>query len=247
VLSHLLLDLLTSWGTMLLLPFSHERLALPWLFILDVFVWLILGLPLLRVAWLRRRGGVPDAIVRRTSVGALTLLTLYVALCGVAHARVRRAALEQLPAGADPEAVLAYPSPPGPLLWTTLVRTTDQEWHRGFASAITGGVTAAGVVPTGLDDPRVQVALETDLGSTYRWFATALYRVHATPLAADGSYEVTLGDLRFSGPFWNAVPFQLWMRIGADFHVRDWAFRTGILSPDEPATDGPSAAAGGLP
>lgn len=247
VLGHLLLDLLTSWGTMLLLPFSSARLALPWLFILDVVVWLILGVPLLRTAWQRRRGGIPDAIVRRRSAAALSVFSLYVGVCGLAHNRVREAALSALPDGEKPEAVLAYPAPPGPLIWTTLVRTSDQAWHRGFASALTGGVTTAGVVPTGLDDPRVQVALETELGQAYRHFATALYRVNATPLSDDGSYEVTLGDLRFSGPFWDDVPFQLWMQIGNDFRVRDWAFQRGTLSPDAPAEEQLPTAAGELP
>ncbi len=240
---HLFFDLITSWGTMLLLPFSHARLALPWVFVLDVVVWAILGIPLLRTAWRRRRGGIPDSIVRRSSVATLSVLSLYIALCALGHERARRVALAQLPDGAEPEEVLAFPVPPGPLLWTTAVRDANQVWHRGFASVLTGGVTHAGQVPTGLDDPRVQVALETELGSTYRWFAAALYRASATELAADGSYQVTLADLRFSGPFREEVPFQLWMEIGPDFRVRAYEFRTGRLSAEEAAA-APSPLAG---
>jgi len=242
---HVLLDYLTAWGTMVLLPFSHDRLSLPWLFVIDPIVWLILGLPLARTAWRRHRGALPDRILRRSSVVALTAFSVYVAASGAARERARGAALAQLPDGAGrPVEVLAYPSPPGPLLWTTLVRTEDQVWHRGFASVITGGVTWVGAMPTGVEDPRVQVALETEVGATYRWFADALYRVEASPLRADGSYEVVLGDLRFTGPFREEVPFQLHLEIGPDFRVRRWSFRTGHLSPDPPEEETPATAGG---
>jgi len=246
IAGHVVLDLLTSWGTMALLPFSHERLSLPWLFVLDPIVWVLLGLPLLRTAWRKRHGGLPGRVVERSSALALGLLSVYVAVGGAARERARHAAVAQLPDGIRPVEVLAFPSPPGPLIWTTLVRDEEQVWHRGFASAVTGGVTWIDRVPTGLEDPRVQVALETDLGARYRWFAEALYRVHASPLDADGSYQVVLGDLRFSGPFWEEVPFQIWLEIGPDFRVRDWSFRTGSLSPDiEAPTGGEAAATGG--
>lgn len=39
VAMHLLYDLVTSWGTMLLYPFSSERFALDWLFIVDLVTW----------------------------------------------------------------------------------------------------------------------------------------------------------------------------------------------------------------
>ena len=205
-------------------------------------VWAILGLPLLRTAWRKRRGGIPDLVVRRSSTAALSVFSLYVAICGLAHERARHLALAALPPGAVPQEILAYAAPPGPLIWTTVVRTSDETWHRGFASVASGGVTEAGLFPTGLDDPRVQVALETGIGSTYRWFAPALYRAEVTPFAADGSYAVTLGDLRFSGPFTERVPFQLRLEIGADFQLQGWEFRTGFLSPDRAIdfTDGGS-------
>lgn len=235
VAGHLFLDLITSWGTMLLLPFSHVRLSLPWVFILDVWVWLILGVPLLVGWWRRRRGPLPDRILRRTSLTALSFFAAYVALCALGYGRARQAALaDALNAGLEPTEVKAWPVPGGPLLWTTAVRTTDQTWRRGFASALTGGVTEAGSFPTGLDDPRVQVALDTKIGSSYRWFADALYLADATPMGDDGSYSVTLADLRFSGPIWPGVPFAVRLRIGSDFALEDWSFGTGRIPEEQP-------------
>lgn len=242
VASHLFLDLITSWGTMLLLPFSDARLSLPWVFIADPVVWLILGLPLLRIGWKRWRGPLPVRVVQQTSLAAATVLLLYVGLCGLAHERARRTALAALPEGARPVEVLAFPSPPGPLVWSTLIRTENHRWHRSFVS-ILGGVVPSGSVPTGLQDPRVQVALETRLGQAWSRFAAAPWLVAATPIAADGSYELTLGDLRFSNPFRERVPFLLWMRIGPDFQVEEADFRTGTLPaellPDDRAPEEP--------
>ena len=39
VAMHLVYDLVTPWGTMLLYPFSAERFALDWLFIVDLVTW----------------------------------------------------------------------------------------------------------------------------------------------------------------------------------------------------------------
>src|SRR5258708_7974224 len=40
--SHLLMDWLTNYGTDLLWPLGHQRFALSWVFIVDVYVWAIL-------------------------------------------------------------------------------------------------------------------------------------------------------------------------------------------------------------
>lgn len=226
VAGHLLLDVLTNWGTMLLTPFSETRFAIPILFIVDPWVWGMLGLPLLITA-IRKRRGIPDRIVRRSSATALLLFSLYTVLCGRAFLKARSTALEA--AVGNPREVRVWAAPGGPLLWTTAVRTEDHVWERSFVSALTGGATPAGTFPTGLDDPRVQVALESPIGGAYRRFADALYLVEATPVGEDGSYEVVLGDLRFSGPFWESVPFQLQLVVGPDFSVVDAGFVTGRM------------------
>lgn len=231
VAGHLVFDVLTSWGTMLLQPFADTRFALPILFIVDPWVWALLGVPLLVTAW-RKRKGIPDQIVRRASVSTLLLFSFYLLLCGRGWLRAREVALET--ADGQVEEVRVWAAPGGPLLWTTAVRTDGHLWQRSFVSGLTGGSTGGGTFRSGLDDARVQVALETPLGAAYGWFADALYLVDASPVREDGSYEITLGDLRFSSPFWQQVPFQLRLSIGPDFSVVDGGFVTGRLADDVP-------------
>ncbi len=227
---HLVLDGFTSVGVPLLAPFSPARFSLPWLFPVDGWLWVILGLPLLWGAWKRRRGPIPERALARLSAASLVALSLYVTSCSLARERARFAALAHLPEGVGvAQEVLAFPAPYGPLIWTTLVRTDEQLWVRGFASVLTGGVSPGGTFSTGREDPRVQIALETEVGRRYGWYAQALYRAGATELSDDGSYEVALGDLRFSDPFSDTLPKVLWMRIGPHFEVEDHEVRSAIL------------------
>ena len=53
--SHIFLDLLTSWGTMVWSPIDHSRLAFDWLFIIDLTVTLTALVPQL-AAWVHRPG-----------------------------------------------------------------------------------------------------------------------------------------------------------------------------------------------
>jgi inner membrane protein len=232
---HLLLDVPTSWGTALFWPFSPERVALPWMFIIDVFVIALLGLPLLR-DWARRRAG-RTVTPGRTAALALVSVALYAAICGNLQARARTIAVESVVANAPPAPgetaeAHAWPVPFGPLLWTTVVSTDPDVWHRAFVSALTGGVTPAGDFPTGRADPRVQVALETPVGRRWAAFAEAPYVAAASPLADDGSFQVAVGDLRFTGPFAEAAPFELWLKVGPAFQVVASELRTGRVPPE---------------
>jgi hypothetical protein len=117
-------------------------------------------------------------------------------------------------------------------LWTSAVSVDPAEWRRGYVSALTGGVTEAGVFPTGGDDPRVQVALETEVGRRYREFARALYRVDASPVGEDGRFSVRVGDLRFTNPFTDDALFQLRIDVGPDFRAEGHGFASGSVPPD---------------
>lgn len=126
VSSHVLLDWVTSWGTMFFAPLSWERYTLDWLFIVDLFLSGLLVAGLLAVAVLSRRGDGPSRVAARA--GALAA-TAYVLLCGVLHGRAM-ADLERLaPPGA--ETLAAIPQPLSPGRWL-LLAGDDREvvsWH----------------------------------------------------------------------------------------------------------------------
>jgi membrane-bound metal-dependent hydrolase YbcI (DUF457 family) len=79
-LSHVALDLLNSYGTQLLLPFSDARLSLDILFVVDL---VFTGIIVAGLAWSRR-----EAARART---AMTVLAAYVGIAALCHAGARDA------------------------------------------------------------------------------------------------------------------------------------------------------------
>lgn len=78
IASHILLDWITSFGTMFFVPVSWTRYALDWVFILDPFLTGIAALTLLAAMFWRRRG-------REVAATGTALLCAYIALCAVQH------------------------------------------------------------------------------------------------------------------------------------------------------------------
>jgi inner membrane protein len=115
VLSHILLDWATSWGTMFFSPLSWERYSLDWLFILDFVLSGLLVLGLIGSFWISRRS------LSRGRMGAratLVATSLYIALCASRHAEAMRAGAHLLPPTAG--ICAAIPQPLSPDRWLVL-------------------------------------------------------------------------------------------------------------------------------
>ena len=121
---HVFLDLLTSYGTLLLYPFLSERFTLDWLWTFDptflgILVCCLLGVYLLRQA------------PRRVAKAGLVIAGFYIALCGalqwvaVQAVAAEAAALEI----ENVRQVVALPAPFVPLNWTGIVET-DRTYYR---------------------------------------------------------------------------------------------------------------------
>jgi inner membrane protein len=80
IASHILLDWITSFGTMFFVPLSRTRYSLDWVFILDPFLTGIGMLTLLAALLWRRRG-------RAVAAAGTLLLCGYVAFCAAQHRR----------------------------------------------------------------------------------------------------------------------------------------------------------------
>jgi inner membrane protein len=83
VLSHPLLDLMNTYGTRLLEPFSHQWLYADTLFIVDPWIWIMLILGL-EMSWRAERLGKDW---RRPAAWALTAMLLYIGLNAAISAR----------------------------------------------------------------------------------------------------------------------------------------------------------------
>jgi inner membrane protein len=103
--SHLLLDLATSYGTQILSPFSRQKFALDWLFIIDPYFTLLL------------LAGAAGALVTNTrgrflAASSLSAAAVYFLLCGVYHHQAMSLSRQVFRAGQPADwQVAALPQP----------------------------------------------------------------------------------------------------------------------------------------
>ncbi len=219
-LSHIALDVLNSYGTQVLQPFSDARISFDLLYIVDLAFTgiVVLGILLSRSRPARARA-------------ALAALAVYVGLAGLLHARASEAvreaagrggvrvvsawALPELPTIPAPgefavvrkaEAAIAelpvpgktgggIPVPAGPFAWNGFV-DDGSSYLRAKVDPFDGTIEWRERVRKGSDAPEVRALMDLRDVRTYLWFA----RFPAAYVSGnDGKTIVTLSDLRFGG------------------------------------------------
>lgn len=150
-LLHVVCDLLNSYGVRPLVPFSHERFELSWMFIVDFFLWAILLAPVL-LARGKPYGPGRERIYRVGAVAALA----YVLGAGAMHARaveaMEAAARAQVPPASF---TYAFPDAFSPLAFRGVMRTGDR-WSMYPVDAV-GRTLGTGRSWTTIEaDPAVQ-------------------------------------------------------------------------------------------
>ncbi|HUJ71307.1 MAG TPA: metal-dependent hydrolase [Verrucomicrobiae bacterium] len=183
IASHLVLDWLTNYGTELLWPLMDTRFALDWVFIVDVYVWAILGV-----------GLIACIVTQRATVARATLVVVgaFFVFCGSSRAVALHRARESAPPLAR---VDAFPQPMDPLRWTIL-RDDGATIHW-----INGGQNDT--FTQYHDDQLLPKAEATEAVKLFRWFA-------AVPLVErideNGHVVLRYRDLRFRSPMpWGGV------------------------------------------
>ena len=216
---HLLHDLVTPWGTMLLYPFSAERFALDWLFIVDLVTW---ALPAGVLFISRRR----PSHARAAVAAWLVALLIYGVTAGVIHRRAVSAVAEAERAGGRGVAeAVVLPRLGAPWRWSGFAVAHAGAPEPRIAEYRVRGIppraVPAGDVDRGFDDPWVRRSLATQEGQAYLWWARL-------PVAdverADGMAVVTLRDLRFGGAVVPAA--ESWTPFAIRFRFEE---RTGRL------------------
>ncbi len=114
LVSHILLDWITSWGTMFLSPISSARFALDWTFILDAALSGLLVLGLVGVRAVSRRSFPRSRVAARAG---LLAATAYVGLCAVRHVEAERLGQALAPRASSRAAI---PQPGSPDRWLLL-------------------------------------------------------------------------------------------------------------------------------
>ena len=183
---HLFLDLITSYGIQLFLPFSRARPALDLVFIIDPFLTVPLLVALVSgLVWRRSAALIGSA--------GLGVVVLYLAIMWVnqtvAVTRLEQSLRSQ---GMAPRRVEALPWPLNPLRWQGFAEDGDRYWSADIR--LWNGGVALTSVPRGPENGYVARARDHEAVRTFLWFA----RFPVVKSWEDGGRAVVeYRDLRF--------------------------------------------------
>ncbi|MCK5236529.1 MAG: metal-dependent hydrolase [Deltaproteobacteria bacterium] len=216
---HNLLDIFTSYGTMIFYPFSFARVSWNVLFIVDFYVAGAFILAL--VVPLVMRNEIKAKAKKYPAVGVLGLFCVYIIIAGVSNSIVKKrveVVLQNLNITADK--IIAYPGPFSPLNW--MVVAEDKAGFYVFRDVLRLDAfnivsykkyysDTAGLVNAAKDDPLVDA---------YLWFADFPYKSSYM----DGDDRILeIRDLRF-GFFEDKKHFVLRARISKAGELKEVTF-----------------------
>ena len=198
VLTHPLLDLCNTYGVRLLMPFSGHWFHGDTLFIVDPWMWLVLGLGWLAAFELRRHGsGLPERAARWALGVAVAYVLAMAASNLVARGVVRRAAVAE--GGAPVGDLMVSPQPLDPFRRAVVIRRGDAYELGSFDWLHLPHYRREGPLVqrfTGLDAPQARAAAAADWrGRVFlSWARFPVYEVLREP----AGYEVLLADARYT-------------------------------------------------
>lgn len=203
--SHLFLDWITNYGTLLLWPVTDARYELSWVFILDPYVWAMLG-----VAWwaaIRYRSP------RAARIG-LAVVGAYLLVCATSRWRA-------IPASGAGR-VRLYAQPLNPFRWTVVRQASDDVvWSDGERTD---------TFVSYRDERLVPKAEATEAVKLFRWFAE--FPV-VEKLTENGRTVLRYRDLRFRTRMpWGEVREGLFVVARVVFDSRGEVIASGLAGED---------------
>jgi inner membrane protein len=236
ILVHTFLDLITSFGTMILSPLSSYRFALDWVFIIDLFltgIFLIFSIVIM--IWRSR-----SKTLARVSVA---LAAAYILMCAGNHVWALSLAKGYAHEHKlKTEKIASLPQPLSPFHWANYI-VTDNTIYLGFVNLI--GVRERATSPEANlfsqlwnryqpiqalsykprerfdDSPWVKRALNLDSVTTFFWFAR--FPVVEYEAGSNGRHRVMFFDLRF-GAVKGRKPFLYEVIFDADGEIVSQGF-----------------------
>ena len=196
VISHPLTDFLNTYGVRCLMPFSERWFYGDALFIIDLWLWSMLGLGV----WLsRRRERWTGAAHPRPALIAVAAVIFYASAMGIASAWVERAAaatIAQKGLG-TPVTVVASPVPLNPFRRDVIFSLGDRYGFGAFGwEPAPRLVLDPELVPTNMDDPAIPLAAaqDTRIADFLCWSRLPFAEVQR----GDTGTDVTVGDARYN-------------------------------------------------
>jgi inner membrane protein len=245
--SHVILDLLTSYGTMIFSPFFEHRFSWDLVFIIDLIFSGIIFFPLLvSILWKRKSQWVCR--------GSLIGLTIYILFCWIQHDQAIELTKDfSKNLREEVIQVASMPQPLSPFRWVTYIETKDRV-YQGFVDllrktappvAANPGTSSSNFLarvrklnqlysPPGhiqyqswakrQDSPWVDKALATEGVKFYYWFAR--FPVVNSVSSNNGRHRVEIMDARFllpgiRMPFVYYVEFDDSGKIQSEGYVED--------------------------
>lgn len=190
-LSHPALDWLNNYGIRLLEPFSHRWFYGDSIFIIDLWMWVALGLSVWLSLRSERRGA---ANWRRPAWVGFTAVCAYIFANGLITGAAERMASRALAASGHADA-LVVASPPPLAFWKRDIfwRTADRYGTASFVPGVGGEVDLAGA-STGMDDPRLASWAKADPAARAFLFWSRM------PVVQRQGDAILLRDQRFMNP-----------------------------------------------
>jgi inner membrane protein len=236
LISHVVLDLLTSYGTMIFSPFFGHRYAWDLVFIVDLIFSGIIVLPLIAgLIWKKKAPWI--------SRGALIGLSLYILFCWIQHRQaLNLATVFAKTVNEEVLDVAALPQPLSPFRWANYVETPKRV-YQGFTDLLKEERPESSSEgsffkrlnnlydpPSHIryqpwtrfsDSPWVEKALTTRGVKFYYWFAR--YPVAKSVRSDDGTHRVEFMDVRFLLPGLR-MPFVYYVEFNESGRVKREGF-----------------------
>lgn len=190
VYSHVLLDLLNNYGVRLLTPFSWRWFYGDSMFIVDPWLWLMLGVGV----WLARRQRVVTP-----ARGALIFAACYIAVM-VVSAQTARAIVDRLwreTRGGSASALMVGPVPITPFTREVIVDAGDHYETGQFSWSSTSLTLNRDHTPKNSERP--EVAMARDASPNIRAFLVWSRFPYWTLRPENGGTRVSVSDMRFPG------------------------------------------------
>jgi inner membrane protein len=204
VVSHVLLDLLNNYGVRLLMPFERRWFYGDSLFIIDPWLWLVLG----GGVWLARRSR-STAPARKV----LVLAVLYITVMVISARAAREIVADEWRSmrGNELRSLMVGPVPVNPFERTIIADAGDHYETGGFTWLPVHVTFDPDIVPKNDQDPRVRRARDAPgVRAFLIWSRFPFWRIEPDTSGA----RVTVGDMRFGGQ--NPVRFTQTVVVPAD-------------------------------
>ena len=188
-ISHPSLDVLTTYSVQLLSPFSSAWFHSDGLFIIDLWIWLLLGSTIAVSKWMEKRG----RAWQRPPQAAIAIILVYIA-ANVAISQRAYALVERWAGPRPTDSIFA--SPPPFYFWQRGLVWREGDCYRRSAYDPFAGMAPIGACePTSMDDPLVREAIRRDprLRKFLKWSILPQAAVERSRCEA----KVTIGDARY--------------------------------------------------